>query len=107
MEILKVSNLIQSNGQADYKGLDISKIQAGSQLYPSTENTAYFFYSGEVQAGPEVTVIDQATYDNVKAQIEQELANIVTPEKKLEQLEQQQDLMQKAIDDLILSGSGL
>jgi hypothetical protein len=65
MVIVKVSNYIKENGQCDYKGLDLSKIVAGSQLYPN-QTECYFYYDGDPVDHTDITVIDEATYNNVK-----------------------------------------
>lgn len=87
MFIVKVNNLTQANGKLDYKGLDINKIVGGTQLYPSYDNVAYFFYDGEVNEGGDIQIITQATYDSHKIRIDEENASFITPEKRIEQLE--------------------
>lgn len=62
MKIIKITNLL-NNGTADYKGLNLANIQAGSQIYPETENTAYFNYAGELIEHPEISIITQEVYD--------------------------------------------
>lgn len=94
MTIVKISNLIQPNGRADYKGLDLEKIVAGSQLYPN-DNTAYFFYTGDVIEHPDVLVISEDEYNAKKVEIESNLP--LSIDERLE-------LLQRAIDDLILGG---
>ena len=89
MLIIKVSNLIQVDGRADYKGLELSQIVGGTQLYPSYENSAYFFYDGEVENGNGVQIISQVVYDEHKNRIEEEQANVLTPEKRIEKLEEE------------------
>lgn len=66
MKYIKISNLINTQGVADYKGLDLTKIITGSQIYPDNENVAYFKYDGEPIEHPDITVIDETTYNNVK-----------------------------------------
>lgn len=88
MEYVRITNIIQTNGQANYKGLDLSKIVGGSQLYPSYANDAYFLYDGEVVEGDGIQIVTQATYDEHNTRIIQEQALIITPEKRLEILEQ-------------------
>ncbi|AEH46799.1 hypothetical protein [Parageobacillus thermoglucosidasius] len=94
MKIVKVSNLIQPNGTTDYKGLDLEKIVPGSQLYPD-DNTAYFFYTGNVVEHVDVTVITEEEYNAKKKEIKSK-----APLSYDERLE----LIQKAIDDLVLGG---
>jgi hypothetical protein len=101
MPLVKVSNVRQSNGTFDYKGLDRSKIVGGSQVYPSYDNVAYFQYDGEVVEGADIKLVTQATYDEHKQRVAEELANIITPEKKIEQLEQQVLSQQSAINMLL------
>lgn len=42
---IKINNLIQSTGMADYKTLDTNAIIMGSQIYPLNENVAYVEYN--------------------------------------------------------------
>lgn len=100
MQIIKVNNLIQSNGRADYKGLDLSKIMSGTQLYPSYDNVAYFFYDGDVAEGGDISIVSETAYNEHKARIEEELAKIDTPEKKIERLEEENRLLQQSLLEL-------
>ena len=88
MKIIKVSNLF-TNGKADYKGLDLDKIVGGTQLYPKDDNVAYFYYEGDVTGNEEITIIDQAMYEEKKQSIVDEASNTMTTEKEIEQLKQQ------------------
>ncbi|MDQ0412736.1 hypothetical protein [Mesobacillus stamsii] len=87
MKIIKITNLIHPGGRADYKGLNLEQIVPGSQLYPSYDNVAYFFYDGAVTEGGDISIVTQATYDSHKQRIADELTQIVTPEKRIENLE--------------------
>jgi hypothetical protein len=70
MTIIKITNLIQQNGQADYKGLNLDTIVKGSQLYPENENVAYVKYVGAIPIHSDVSEIAQAEYDSIKQSIE-------------------------------------
>jgi hypothetical protein len=98
MQIVKVSNLVQPNGTADYKGLDLDKIVPGSQLYPDNENTVYFFYTGDVVEHADVMVITEEEYYAKKAEIVSKVP--LSYDERLE-------LIQKAIDDLLLGLGGM
>lgn len=65
MIIVKVTNYIKENGQCDYKGLDLSKIVGGTQLYPNNTE-CYFYYGGQPLNHPDITVIDETTYNQIK-----------------------------------------
>lgn len=87
-KIIKVNNLIQSNGVADYKGLDLAKIVAGSQLYPHDSNVAYFEYEDEtVVSEGDIQTVTLATYETNKLKHEEFLKTIVSPKEKVELLE--------------------
>lgn len=62
MKIIKVNNLVQKGGKADYKNLDIGKIVLGTQFYPSNENVAYFYYEDEVTKHNDVEIISETDY---------------------------------------------
>jgi hypothetical protein len=70
MLIVKITNLKNSNDIIDYKGLNLDLIVAGSQLYPPDENTAYFFYDGEVIEGEDLQLITESEYQTVKTKSE-------------------------------------
>ncbi|MFO1444069.1 hypothetical protein KDN24_12825 [Bacillus sp. Bva_UNVM-123] len=97
--LIKVNNLIQKDGYADYKGLDTKKIVGGSQLYPLNENAAYFEYQGEVNIGGDVETVTPEAYETVKLQIEEETP--VSPEEELAQLKQQVIAQQSAINMIL------
>jgi hypothetical protein len=96
---IKICNLIQSDGYADYKGLDISKIVSGSQIYPSDENVAYFQYISEesMPDNPDIVIIDDITY---KAILEEKLSNDYN--RGIEDLKKKDVDLQQAVDDLTL-----
>ena len=104
MKIVKVNNLI-TNGIADYRGLDLSRIVSGSQLYPDYDNVAYFFYDGDVSEGGDVSFVTQATYDEHKKRIENK-PRPITPEEKILKLEQEDLNNKEAIAELYLLSMG-
>ena len=101
MIIIKVSNLTKNTGLCDYKGLNLDLIEGGTQLYPTWENTAYFYYSDDsiVSVG-DITVIDQATYDSIKTQME----NQPKPKTEFDNLKDTLNSIQDAIDFLLMGG---
>jgi len=62
MTYIKINNLFQPDGMCDYKGLDIDKIVAGTQLYPNDENACYFQFNGSVVSHKDVKVISLTDY---------------------------------------------
>lgn len=68
MIYVKITNFFDSFGQPDYKGLTISQIVAGSQLYPvdDSDSTAYFATNEEVTEATDLIIIDEATYTQAK-----------------------------------------
>ncbi|KOP70974.1 hypothetical protein ACFFHH_03400 [Cytobacillus solani] len=69
MNLIKVHNLVQSNHECDYKGLDLTKIVGGTQLYPNNENAAYLMYNAEIPSHAELEIITQLVYDSVQEYI--------------------------------------
>lgn len=66
MKYIKISNLINTQGVADYKGLDLTKIITGSQIYPDNENVAYIIYEGEIPSHQDLVEISQSEYEEIK-----------------------------------------
>lgn len=104
MIIIKVTNLRKASGETDYKGLDIDKIKGGSQLYPSTENAAYFEYDGEVVEGGDISVITQATYDEQRERIENQPKPLSPEQEEIAQLKKSQADQDEIIMNLVLGG---
>lgn len=100
MKILKISNLLDSYGTADYKGIDLNKIIPGSQLYPQDgSNTAYLKYnSNTLPSDADLTEITEDEYNQIKTLIDKN---------KPQSLEDRVELVEKAIDDIILNGGAL
>lgn len=83
MAYIKISNFIQHDGKADYKGLDLKKNVSGSQIYPENENVAYLIYNGDLVQHGDIEVITETEYQQALDTHD----NIVTPEERIEQLE--------------------
>ena len=104
MKFIKVMNLFNNQGKADYKGLDLSKIIAGTQLYPIDENVAYVGYEDdEIPQHKDLQIITEEEYLQIKSEIEANRP--LTPEE--EELRQRIELMQQALDDLLLESGGM
>lgn len=102
--LLKINNLIQNDGNADYKGLDIKKIVRGTQLYPAFENTAYFEYQGEVKTGVDIETVTLEAYEAVRQRIESERP--ISPEEEIARLRQEDLNNKEAIAELYLMTMG-
>lgn len=100
MIYVKVSNLIQDGGHCDYKGLDVSSIASGSQMYPEGTNTAYLGYYGVSVEHEDIEIISEEEHTIKRTEIE----NAPKPKTDIDLLQDQVALMQAAIDDLILGG---
>ncbi|MBG9655008.1 hypothetical protein [Cytobacillus firmus] len=99
MNFIKIYNLINEQGVANYKGLDLAKIIAGTQLYPSSVNVAYIGYvDDEIPQHEDLQIVTEDEYLQIKNEIE---ANRPKPP---EELQERIDLMQQAVDDLLLGG---
>ena len=100
MKFVKVMNLFDNQGTANYKGLDLSKIIAGTQLYPINKNVAYVGYEDdEIPQHEDLQIITEEEYLQIKSEIEANRP--LTPE---EELQQRIGLMQQALDNLLLGG---
>lgn len=88
MIYIKVDNLIQLNGNADYKGLDIDGILAGTQIYllENGKNEAYFTYNGDIVGHDDIQQITEEEYLAVKYDYEKSLSVAVNPEEEIQQL---------------------
>lgn len=75
MNIIKINNLIKSNGEADYKGLDINKFIAGKQLYSSNfikNNTCMVITLEEdIPTHKDVKIVTEEEYNLFKEEIKQ------------------------------------
>jgi hypothetical protein len=78
---IKISNLIDLKGIADYKGLDLDMIHSGTQLYPEGTNEAYFYYNGDMLTHEDIVEIDEATYNGVKQNEINKITGESMPEK--------------------------
>ncbi|WP_121614802.1 hypothetical protein [Virgibacillus halodenitrificans] len=105
MKCFKISNFIKSNGDADYKGLNINQFIAGSQAY-DFENSVCLVKTREdsIPSSPDLQVLTEKEYNETKDIINSN-SPAVQEETKIENLEKKQEVMQKAIDDLIFGGA--
>ncbi|MCB5145251.1 hypothetical protein LGW94_10235 [Streptococcus mutans] len=89
MYLYKINNLKQLTGNLDYKGLDLSQIVAGTQVYPhdfEADNTC-LLGSLEEHKHDDVLLLNDAQYAAEKKRIESEYPVVETEESKLEKLE--------------------
>lgn len=103
----KVSNLFDLQGTAQYKGLKLDQIVAGSQVYPHDENLAYLKYAGKQVDHKDLSILTEEEYENLKGESLSKAPKSPIDEliAKNEELQNKQTLMQTAIDDLIFGGS--
>lgn len=96
MKYVKIINLFPpQGGVCDYKGLDIDLFVAGKQVYDET--TAYIATTEDtIPAHADLVELTEQEYLNYK----QEIENRPRPLTETERIE----LMEKAMEDLILSG---
>lgn len=96
---IKIKNLMNPDGNVDYKGLDIQKIVAGSQLYPLGENYCMVEYAGSPVTHRDIIEVSESDHNALKT-----LMKSNQPKSEMDELKEKQKLMQKAIDDLIFGG---
>ncbi len=63
---IKISNLIQSDGNADYKTLNLDFIVPGSQIYPTNENVAYVEYNKTFEVHDELSEVTKEEFYAVR-----------------------------------------
>lgn len=75
MKFVKISNLIQMNGIADYKGLDIDKFVPGMQLYPNLrENNICMVVTLEenIPTYKDIKIVTEEEYNLFKEEIKKD-----------------------------------
>lgn len=71
MKYIKINNFWNQFGQPDYKGLDLSQIIAGSQLYPTGATYALVATNQDLATLPEdVVEITETDYTSEKTAME-------------------------------------
>ena len=104
MEYLKITNLIQEDGAADYKGLDLKQIKPGTQIYPEYENTAYLGYKGDPVEHTDITPLSETEYHEVITTYNEYLETVPSPENDLKELHLELEELRQIIDTLIGGG---
>lgn len=105
MKYLKVNNLLNTFGQPDYKGLDISKIVPASPKYPIDLSCCILATTEAEFEHEDILELPESEYLVLKSQIEDEHQNAVDSfENRLKVMEEEKALMQAALDELILGG---
>lgn len=99
MIFVKINNL-DSNGRIDYKGLDIEKIIPGTQVYPNSENVAYFGYDGALKSVGDIQVITEQEY----LAFRQDELSKPAPPSEMDVLKQQLAEVQSVLDFVLMGG---
>lgn len=99
---LKVNNLIQLGGNADYKGLDINLIVGGTQLYflDNGKNEAYFMYKGDAVDHFDLEVITEEQYQAAKREYEESMPVTVSPEEEIQYLKNENEQLFRELFNL-------
>jgi formaldehyde-activating enzyme involved in methanogenesis len=100
MYFYKINNLINQKGNADYKGIDISKIMPGTQVYPQdykTNNSCLIASTEVKQTNGDLVQITEEEYNTFKQEILSAFQVQPTAEERITLLEQ-------ALNDLLLGG---
>ena len=66
---IKVINM-NFNGQIDYKGLNINKFKAGTQVYDFENNVFLVNTNEEVSETEDISIITETEYNAIKLEIE-------------------------------------
>lgn len=101
MKYVKVINLTNAFGTADYKGLNIEMIIPGSQVYDDT--LSLFIGATTEEALPMNADLIEITEEEYKSQKAEIIASYPLP--KEEQNEVKIALLETALQDLILGGT--
>ena len=62
MNYVLINNIKTESGRYDYKGLSITHIVAGTQVYSDTKNLALFATTEDVRTNGDIEVISESTY---------------------------------------------
>lgn len=100
MIYVKVSNVFTSQGNADYKGLDLDKIVPGTQLYPQGANYCIVGYEGDLPMNTDLVEVTETDHTTLMDQIKNNQPLSLSDQ--LAKANDQITLMQKALDSLIL-----
>ncbi|MHB8036171.1 hypothetical protein CF069_20155 [Clostridium botulinum] len=101
MQYLKIINLIDNNGICQYKGLDVNKFFAGSQMVNFEENTCVIKTMEEkIPNNSDLIVLSEDDYKTEFKNIEK----ILSEKTKSEELEQQK---QQALNAKLLKDNAL
>lgn len=104
MYFYKVNN-IMNNGTADYKGLNLTEIISGTQVYPHDfkQNNICLLASGEeIESREDLERITEDIYEQLKGEIISAYPiPDPSPEEKIKQLEQQIIAQQYAINMIL------
>lgn len=76
MKTYKISNLHQADGMCDYKGLNINKFIAGSQVYDLSNNLCLIKTTEEsIIQNADITILADQEYNTLKSEIDKNKAN--------------------------------
>lgn len=102
MIFIKVNKLVSNYGTYDYKGLDLSKVVPGSQVYPfDLESNNYcVMIVRETVVHDDIDVLSEDMYLQLKAKIEKDYPVVEDEQSKIEQLEQENYELKMATAEL-------
>lgn len=84
IKIIKIENLQDELGRFDYKGIDISKNVAGSQVYLDENNTAYLKTQSDIPDDNDVTLVSSEEYTNALQRYKNETVSELSEIERLE-----------------------
>lgn len=85
ISIIKINNLQNELGRLDYKGIDISKNVAGSQIYLDNNHTVYLKTQSDIPDDVDILIVSEAEYNTVLKKHSEETVNGLTEIEILEQ----------------------
>ena len=102
MYLYKINNFKQVTGNLDYKGLDLSQIVAGSQVYPHSfeENNICLIGSLESHQHEDLVHLSEEEYVKEKEEIESQYPIVEDENDKLDRLEKENIELKEAMADL-------
>ncbi|MFJ8529629.1 hypothetical protein [Bacillus sp. NPDC094106] len=98
----RINNLLDENGNPNYRGLDIDKIVAGSQVLPHhkvilKENYCILAYPEDKKTSRDLIQITKEEYNAIKINLQENRPEAVSLEQTIEQLVQSNKSLEESL----------